>query len=118
MDGLLACRAYGDLRLIEKHQVVVLEENGQLVGFYGVEFRTELAHLEHLWVEPIRIGSGLGWALFTQACSEARANGYIALEWVADPNAEGFYRSSGSVCCGASSRRCSRHTESATQDAI
>jgi GNAT superfamily N-acetyltransferase len=47
--------------------------------------------LEHLWVEPARIGAGIGSQLFRHAAGRARRLGATAMEWEAEPNALGFY---------------------------
>jgi N-acetylglutamate synthase-like GNAT family acetyltransferase len=85
---------------IELHRVILAEVDQQLAGFYGLEFRTDVAHLEHLWVEPTRIGSGLGRKLLGLACDDARANDYKVVELVADPNAERFYLRQGAARIG------------------
>ncbi|MEJ2621699.1 MAG: GNAT family N-acetyltransferase [Candidatus Thiodiazotropha sp.] len=48
-----------------------------------------------MWIEPEYIGTGLGKQLFTRVCGEALDPGYETNEFVADPNAEGFYRHHG-----------------------
>jgi len=47
--------------------------------------------LEHLWVEPARIRSGVGTRLFGHAAGRARDLGATAMEWEAEPHALGFY---------------------------
>src|SRR5436190_19954727 len=44
---------------VAKHRVVLAEADQRLVAFYGLELKTDIANLGHLWVEPARIGSGL-----------------------------------------------------------
>jgi GNAT superfamily N-acetyltransferase len=51
--------------------------------------------LEHLWVSPEHIGTGIGRALFDHAVRRAAALGATTLSIEADPNAEGFYRRMG-----------------------
>jgi GNAT superfamily N-acetyltransferase len=70
----------------------VLETDGQLAGFYTLLPRPPgEAELEHLFVEPSRLGRGLGSALFRHACSLGRAAGFARLLILSDPNAAGFY---------------------------
>jgi ribosomal protein S18 acetylase RimI-like enzyme len=85
---------------VAQQRVVLAEAEQRLVAFYGLEFRTDVAHLEHLWVEPAHIGSGLGRKLLALACEDARNNGYTVIELVADPNAEGFYLRQGAIRIG------------------
>jgi len=76
---------------VAKHRVLLAEAGQLLVAFYGLELQTDIANLDHLWVEPAHIGSGLGRKLLALACEDARNNGCKVIELVADPNAEGFY---------------------------
>jgi GNAT superfamily N-acetyltransferase len=85
---------------VAQHQVVLAEAEERLIAFYGLEFRTAVAYLEHLWVEPAHIGCGLGRKLLALACDDAQRNGYKIIELVADPNAEGFYRRQGAIRIG------------------
>src|SRR5581483_9656510 len=55
----------------------VVEEEGQLVGFYTLRARGQgVIELEHLFVEPGRLRRGLGAALFWHALELARAAGF------------------------------------------
>ena len=85
---------------VVQHRVVLAEAEQRLVALYGLELRTDVAHLEHLWVEPAHIGSGLGRKLLALACEDARNNGYTVIEFVADPHAEGFYLRQGAIRIG------------------
>lgn len=85
---------------VVQHRVVLAEAEQRLVAFYGLELRTDVAHLEHLWVEPAHIGPGLGRKLLALACEDARSNGYKVIELVADPHAEGFYLRQGAIRIG------------------
>ena len=70
----------------------VFEEIG---GFYALVGRGREVELEHLWVSPEHIGTGIGRALFDHAVRKAAALGATILSIEADPNAEGFYRRMG-----------------------
>lgn len=71
------------------------------VGFYslGVLSATQI-ELNHLFVEPGRIGRGEGRALFEHAVTLARARGFETLVIQSDPNAEGFYAACGATRVG------------------
>jgi GNAT superfamily N-acetyltransferase len=75
-----------------------------LVGFYGLEFEQSRAYLQHLWVEPAHIGTGLGRILFDLACRSAKTRGCHFLDLTADPNAEPFYLHMGAVRTGEDHR--------------
>ena len=64
-------------------------------GFYALLKRGREVELEHLWVSPEHIGTGVGRALFDHAVHKAAALGATTLSIEADPNAEGFYRRMG-----------------------
>jgi GNAT superfamily N-acetyltransferase len=57
------------------------------VGFYALVGEG----LEHLWVTPEHMGTGVGRALFEHAVRRAASMGAETLKIEADPNAEGFY---------------------------
>jgi N-acetylglutamate synthase-like GNAT family acetyltransferase len=60
----------------------------------------ETAELEHMWIKPEHIGSGVGRALFCQVKERAASLKVRALEISSDPNAEGFYRRMGATRIG------------------
>ena len=81
--------------LIERYPVHAAEEGGTVLGFYALVFTAADCELEHFWVVPARIGSGVGRALFADAMERCRAIGARRLWITADPNAEEFYRRMG-----------------------
>lgn len=72
----------------EVHVAIV---EGEPVGFYAFVESDGALELEHLWVEPDRIGVGVGRSLFEHAIGNAASMGAVSLKIEADPNAEGFY---------------------------
>ena len=75
---------------------VVAERDGEMVGFVGVERLSPLQfELEALFVEPDRIGTGIGRALMERAKEHVVTNGGGTLWIQSDPNAEKFYRAAG-----------------------
>ncbi len=89
---------------IRQHSLTVACRSRSILGFYGLELCDGVAHLEHLWVEPDHIGTGLGRRLFEQARAEAKARRAQALCFTADPNAEAFYLHMGAVRVGEDQR--------------
>ena len=61
------------------------------IGFYALSGAGYELELEHLWVMPAWIGSGVGRLLFEHAMDRATSRGAKHVEIEADPNAEGFY---------------------------
>ena len=77
------------------HQVYVAEREGELLGFYALIIRKDKAELDHMWVAPAHIGTGVGKELFIHAMQNAARRDIDAVEILSDPNAEGFYRKMG-----------------------
>jgi GNAT superfamily N-acetyltransferase len=73
--------------IIEKHPTFVASIDGEVVGVCQIQQAERGAVLDHVWVDPVCHGKGVGRALVEHAL--ATAYGTIAV--VADPNAERFY---------------------------
>jgi GNAT superfamily N-acetyltransferase len=87
---------------IHDNHVYVAEENGQIQGFYALIVTGNKAELDHMWVQPALIGTGIGKELFLDAMERAAALKVIAVEISSDPNAAGFYRRMGATEIGES----------------
>ena len=66
-----------------------------VAGFYALDFAGDEPELEALFVEPDRIGQGIGRDLMTHAKKTAGASGADSLVIQGDPNATAFYRAAG-----------------------
>src|SRR4030095_8567041 len=75
--------------------VYVAESEGNVLGFYALIIRKDKAELDHLWVSPAHIGTGVGKQLLLHAMQRAAKASISAVEILSDPNAEGFYRKQG-----------------------
>ncbi|HXG94005.1 MAG TPA: GNAT family N-acetyltransferase [Blastocatellia bacterium] len=80
---------------ILSNEVFTATIDGEVVGFYALTMRGNKATLEHLWVLPDRIGTGIGKELFHHAVAKAASLNAETIEIESDPNAEGFYRRMG-----------------------
>lgn len=85
---------------IRDHQVYVAEVDGEIRGFYALSVSGEKAELEHMWVTPASIGTGIGKELFLDAMEKAGALAVRDVEISADPNAAGFYKRMGAMQIG------------------
>ena len=85
---------------IHDNHVYVAEEDGQIQGFYALIVSGNRAELDHMWVKPTLIGTGIGKELFLDAMERAAALKVIAVEISSDPNAAGFYRRMGATEIG------------------
>jgi GNAT superfamily N-acetyltransferase len=72
----------------------------EIDGFYAIVMRGEKAELEHMWVKPQSIGTGIGKELLMHAMETAAFLSAAALEISSDPNAEGFYKRMGAKRIG------------------
>jgi ribosomal protein S18 acetylase RimI-like enzyme len=87
---------------IRDNHVYVAEEDGEIRGFYALSVDGDKAELEHMWVTPACIGTGIGKELFLDAMERAAALNVRNVELSADPNAVGFYERMGAVPIGES----------------
>jgi GNAT superfamily N-acetyltransferase len=87
---------------ISINQVYSATMNGSIVGFYGMIVSGSEAILDHLWVNPDQIGTGIGRELFSHAVNLARSMDAATIEIESDPNAEEFYKRMGATRIGVS----------------
>jgi N-acetylglutamate synthase-like GNAT family acetyltransferase len=101
---LEACRAELTIapESIAERAFYVVEEDGQVRGFYALAGSTPEDELDDLFVEPDAIGKGYGRLLWDHATATMRANGTTSFIIQADPYAEGFYRAMGAERIGES----------------
>ena len=76
---------------VDRNEVWAAVADDGPAGFYALVGRGRVLGLEHLWVSPARMGTGVGRRLFDHAVRRAASLGAEAVEIEADPNAEGFY---------------------------
>lgn len=87
---------------IQENPVFIASRGGELAGLYALSLNGKTAELEHFWVLPRFIGSGVGKGLLEHALEQARQNGVERLLILSDPNAAGFYRHMGAETIGES----------------
>ena len=80
---------------INNNQVYVAEQGGEIQGFYALCINDTKAELEHMWVSPQFIGTGVGKELFLDAMERAAGLKVREVEISSDPNAAGFYERMG-----------------------
>lgn len=85
---------------IGSNPVFVADDEGALLGFYALMINQDKAELDHLWVTPDQIGSGIGKQLFLHAMQAAAGQNISVVEISSDPNAEGFYQKMGAYRTG------------------
>ena len=85
---------------IADNHVYIAEDGDRVSGFYALAVKDQKAELEHMWVAPDAIGTGVGKQLFLAAMEKAAELKLAAVEISSDPNAEGFYRKMGAYRVG------------------
>ncbi len=80
---------------IAENEMYVATIDEEVLGCCALAFSEGLAELEHMWIRPRHIGTGVGRVLFQYAKERAAKLGIRVLEISADPNAEGFYERMG-----------------------
>ena len=85
---------------IRDNHVYVADQDGVIKGFYALCIAGNKAELEHMWVTPECIGTGIGKELFLDAMEKAAALNLSAVEISSDPNAAGFYSRMGAMQIG------------------
>ena len=85
---------------IHDNHVYVSEVHGEIRGFYALCVDGDKAELEHMWVTPTSIGTGVGKEMFLDAMERAAALDVRNVELSADPNAAGFYKRMGAKQIG------------------
>jgi GNAT superfamily N-acetyltransferase len=81
---------------VDADLVFCAEREGAMAGFYSVSgIGTAACEIEHMWVLPEHIGTGLGRALFEHMVRTLREQGVRTLRIASDPNAVGFYERMG-----------------------
>ena len=82
---------------IQSSHLKVAEIGGFLIGVAQVTVKGDIAELDKLFVEPARLRSGAGRALFDWARNMARESGAVTMVIESDPCASEFYRRMGAV---------------------
>ena len=85
---------------IANNDVYVAEQEGELLGFYALIVRENKAELDHMWVAPKHVGSGVGKELFIHAMQRAAGQDVSEVQISSDPHAEGFYQKMGATRVG------------------
>ena len=80
---------------VRDNEVYAATDRERIVGFYALVGEAPQVDLEHLWVLPETMSTGVGRALFDHAMKTAAAAGAAAVKIEADPHAEGFYERMG-----------------------
>ncbi len=86
--------------LLQNQLFKVINPEEQILGFVALEKATPNLHLEHCWVDPTYIGTGLGRALLNKAFEVAKKQNALKITVVSDPYATTFYEKFGFIKTG------------------
>lgn len=103
-DFLDACRRELTLRpddVAARRATVAVDGTGRLVGFYTLDGEPPEGEVGMLFVEPDRIGTGLGRLLWSDMTGRAESMGFQSLLIQADPGAAPFYEAMGATVIGS-----------------
>jgi N-acetylglutamate synthase-like GNAT family acetyltransferase len=102
-DFMAACRdelTYPP-ELVSAGGFAVAEIDSRVAGFYALsKVSPNSGELEAVFVDPERIGSGVGRALLDHALAAGREAGFERIIVQADPNAAAFYERAGALRIG------------------
>jgi N-acetylglutamate synthase-like GNAT family acetyltransferase len=104
---LEACRSELSIEAadVERLRVTVAEESAEIVGFYALGGAPPEGELMFLFVEPARIGAGIGRILWQHCLVTAARGGLSRIRIESDPFADGFYVAMGATRVGEAASR-------------
>ncbi|WP_210769330.1 GNAT family N-acetyltransferase [Occultella kanbiaonis] len=100
LETCRAERTYTEAQIRAGGLVVAAGPDDRLVGFYRIHGEPPDGELAALFVDPVRIGTGVGGALLRHALAAAAEVGFDSLGLEADPGAEAFYAHAGATRVG------------------
>src|SRR5438874_5592483 len=97
LDRVREWAAMGDFSPggLRRKQIYVADVAGEAVGWAAAIDRGEVFWLEDLWIDPERMGQGVGRRLFQHTAARGRQSGAVRMEWEAERHALGFYEKMG-----------------------
>ncbi len=85
---------------ITEHTVFVAEEDDRILGFYALVDGDEGVELEYMYLDPSRLGRGLGRILWEHMAAHCRAKDIERIHLVCGPEPRAFYLKMGAVQTG------------------
>lgn len=85
---------------ISNNPTVVIEEDKNIVGFYGVIYKNSEVSLEYFFIEPKYIGKGYGKLLWNYLIRDCKNLGIKEFSIITSPQAKEFYVKMGAIPCG------------------
>ncbi|AOT71501.1 GNAT family N-acetyltransferase [Geosporobacter ferrireducens] len=85
---------------INIHPTFVMEEKGNIVGFYSILINNQGTSLEYFYIEPAFIGKGYGKLLWNHMVESCKNYGIKEIVFVTSPQAKEFYTRMGAEQTG------------------
>ncbi|RYZ85399.1 MAG: GNAT family N-acetyltransferase [Proteobacteria bacterium] len=89
-----------DSEWVSENEGLCLYEDKQLVGFLGYSKYEDYWYLEHLWIDPQKIGHQYGTKALNLLKKMATDSGIHKISLLPEPMAEGFYETNGAQFTG------------------
>jgi GNAT superfamily N-acetyltransferase len=86
--------------VINNNPTVIIEEDKNIVGFYGVINKSNETSLEYFFIEPNYIGKGYGKLLWNYLIRDCKNLGIKEFSIITSPQAKEFYVKMGAIPCG------------------
>lgn len=83
--------------IISENLTYVIEEDGEIVGFYVVVQEAYLGILEFFYVKPEYMGKNVGRKMWDHMVETCESLGILEIELVTSPQAKDFYLKMGAV---------------------
>lgn len=85
---------------INNNPTFLIQEDENILGFYGLLLKKNETSLEYLFIEPQSIGKGYGKILWNHMIKNCENLGVESFEIVTSPEAKDFYTKLGANPCG------------------
>lgn len=85
---------------INNNSTVIIEEDDNIIGFYGLINKSNGTTLEYFFIEPNYIGKGYGKSLWNHLIMDCKSLGIKKISIVTSPQAKEFYIKMGATQCG------------------
>lgn len=83
--------------IISENITCLLEDDGEIIGFYLVEQEAYLGILEYFYIKPKYMGKGYGKTMWNHMIDICEGLGILELEFVTSPQSKDFYINMGSM---------------------
>lgn len=87
-------------KFVNNNPTFLMEENRNIIGFYGILIGNTEISLEYFFIDPQYIRQGYGKMLWNHLITTCKKLGIKEFSLVTSPQAKDFYVKLGAICCG------------------